>query len=200
MCFCVGGTIDWVAVEAIATVFGALGTFLAFVAVIWQFNRDQRRRNDEDDLRQASQVAAWYEPLPDAPIASDTSHAVISNGSTAPVYGMVVWYVVMGNGPTTGEAVAHGAAEGGQRSYQLISTVPPGPMEIPLPPVPYGAHALPGIEIGFSDASNRHWIRRSDGAIERINEMAWLHYGVDPWGPSRQWPAPDPDGLPRPRT
>lgn len=116
--------------------------------------------------------------------------AWLTNGSDQPVYGVVAWVVASGGtAPATGEEwvrmIGSGAAprDGavGPREPStpaLLPLLPPGVTELELPAwAGSGSAGRPAIEMAFSDASGRHWIRRGGGRLASIDAPAWRHYG-----------------------
>ncbi len=116
--------------------------------------------------------------------------AWLTNGSDQPVYGVVAWVVASGGAaPVTGEewvrrigpeaAAREGAPGVGEPSTPaLLPLLPPGATELELPTwASSGSGGRPAIEIAFTDATGRHWIRRGGGRLAPIGVAAWRHYG-----------------------
>jgi hypothetical protein len=117
--------------------------------------------------------------------------AWLTNGSDQPVYGVVAWVVASGGAaPATGEewvrtigstatsgGVLHGPRE--PSTPVLLPLLPPGVVALELPAwARSGSAGRPAIEMGFSDARGRHWIRRGSGRLAAIDAPAWRHYGL----------------------
>jgi hypothetical protein len=116
--------------------------------------------------------------------------AWLTNGSDQPVYGVVAWVVASGGSvPATGEewvrAIASRAPQGKGETVArepstpvLLSLLPPGVTALELPAwATAGVDGRPAIEMAFSDAGGRHWIRRGSGRLAAIDAPAWRHYG-----------------------
>ena len=152
---------------------------LAALAYTWWV-----RRADTRDT-QSGRVAAW---IADWALAKPTA-VIVRNGSDLPVYQSIAWLVLAtGAGPQTGEdlmaefkrAVANEDLDLWMEMHRpaMIAVIAPGEQAAELPPWPGGGMSTsPGVEIAFSDAAGRHWIRRVDGRLEGIPKEPWQHYG-----------------------
>jgi hypothetical protein len=120
----------------------------------------------------------------------DPARALLTNGSELPVYMVVAWVVALGGtGPGTGEewvARIRGPEDSPERrdapldesTPALYAILSPGSTRLELPPwARTGTGGRPAVELGFTDASGRHWIRRAAGRLESIEVPAWRHYG-----------------------
>ncbi len=115
--------------------------------------------------------------------------ATLTNASELPVFGVVAWVIATaGSAPATGEEwvarIRRGEAPAGPTEARDGSTpalhalLPPGSTELALPAWARSeAGGRPAVELAFTDASGRHWIRRAKGRLERIDAPAWRHYG-----------------------
>lgn len=116
--------------------------------------------------------------------------AWLTNGSDLPVYGVVAWVVGSGDAaPATGEEwvrrigpeAAPWDGEAGAREPStpaLLPLLPPGATALELPA--WASSSSGGgaaIEMAFTDATGRHWIRRGSGRLASIDAPAWRHYG-----------------------
>lgn len=94
------------------------------------------------------------------------------NLSELPVYGLVAWPVRLGSTvPSPAD----------RDPLIVLAMLPPGRRELDLSGV--AANWRPGddafgVEVAFSDASGRHWLRQADGALHSIAVPAWRHYGL----------------------
>ncbi len=116
--------------------------------------------------------------------------AWLTNGSDLPVYGVVAWVVGSGDvAPATGEewvrrigpgtAPRDGVFGAGEPSTPtVLPLLPPGVTALELPAwAGSGSGGRPAIEMAFTDAKGRHWIRRGSGHLASIDAPAWRHYG-----------------------
>jgi hypothetical protein len=176
----------WIAIGSIAT---ALAFVVAFVAIVL----DLRDRAAAERQRQASRISAWISNAPgrEVPISGPwPTIAEILNASDQPVYRVIVWMVFYAGGLyTTGED----AARDDERGPATALVLPPGRYRVRLPVFDPGMLKRPAVEIAFTDASGRHWIRRQDGRLDPIESAAPVHYGLSEpldWGQAE--PVPDP--------
>jgi hypothetical protein len=102
----------------------------------------------------------------------------VSNASTSPVYRTVVTVVFI-------QGAAWKVGEQARPEDRIcISVVPPGRCTVSIRGGFAGMGLHPAVEIGFTDQSGAHWIRRSNGALEEIEQDAIVHYRVNqpvPW-------------------
>lgn len=150
---------------------GSIATALAFLLLL----REARQRDQRQQEAQAASVSVWLKEM-----NANTSAVTVSNASSAPVYRVVLWLVRWqgGGGPQTGEEAARLYAAGGN-APATIALVPVGRHLVHLPPFDGGMYARPGVEIAFTDAANRHWVRRNAGWLQRLPREAVSHYHID---------------------
>jgi hypothetical protein len=138
-----------------AAIAGAIAGLIVGVGWTWFVGRRTRTSG------QASFVAAWLSP----------ASAVLMNASDLPVFGVVVWFV------DPAAAI---------RVPVTLPMLGPGRREVELPAGfaerrgearPHPADSV-GVEIAFSDAAGRHWLRRADGGLESLPEAPLRHYGL----------------------
>jgi hypothetical protein len=135
---------------------------------------ERTARAKDKRVEQARRISGWLTSYGlDEPTAGQ-----LANNSDEPVYRLVVWLVRWqgGGGPATGEEQVR--LEATNLTPVTIANLPPGRYTIHLPPFVGGMMARPGIEIGFTDAAGRHWIRRVDGRLESITKEPADHYGI----------------------
>lgn len=141
----------------------------------------------------SEQAPGTTAPAPGAPApapGAPAPMAMLANASELPVFSVVAWVVATGGTvPSTGEAwvatirSAAGPSDGGvvvreQVTPALLPLLPPGSTALDLPAwARSGSAGRPGVELAFTDASGRHWIRRAGGRLERLDVPAWRHYG-----------------------
>jgi hypothetical protein len=180
----------WTAVGAFGAVLAAVGTIAAFAIAFYQIFSERRARRKDDRTAQARRISGWIDgTLPDpsdaaAPLASP---ATLLNASDEPVYRVIAWLVlVQGAGPQTGEEMQQMAPF----SPAMLAILPPGRYVVRLPGDWGGMFRRPGVEVAFTDAAGRHWIRRATGRLEEIPNDPVEHYGVDR---PVSWDLPTPD-------
>jgi hypothetical protein len=180
----------------VAAVIAAAGTFAVAAFALVQI-KDERsaRQHNESELRekeatqQAERIAAWPAaadssglPTSRGPEGRQVTYVDLNNGSSEPVYDVVVSLVfVQGAGPRTGKEVARERLETRQypaNTQRTLMDIPPGRSRIWLNGEWPGMMKRPGIEIAFIDASNRAWIRYSNGALEPISKSPLQYYGL----------------------
>lgn len=176
--------------EVIAESLAAVGTVAAFFAAIATIKESQRQFDEErkeqhklQDQKQASNVAVWAEErvFPSIPTPFDTKKYVqqkfiIENANQIPIYNVIVSAVQM-----------HGAnscerGEDSDPSYPcrlLFREIPSGTWAQILPTNGSGMHTSIGLEIAFSDSAGLNWVRRGNGALERIPSNPLEYYDIE---------------------
>ena len=166
-----GVDVHWAPVE---TWFGAIGTFAAVTVALVTSHRGELVRQEDERLLQARRAAAW---MGAEPVISGMDRVIIENGSNQPIHEVVLTIVVLhGSGPHTGEEVRSGLLDpvpGG-----VVTPLPPGRWSIDVSTFSGGMNKIPGVEMAFTDQSNRHWIRRSHGQLEEILLDPITHYRI----------------------
>lgn len=153
------------------TALGSVATAAAFIAVLYQIVSTDRRQTSADERAQAELVSGWIDADP-----GRVATFVLSNASQTPVYEVVAVVVATRSGPATAEtAIVEGA------DTVVQDALPPGRVTQPVRSYPgSGPHASWTVEVGFTDAGGRHWMRRQDGSLERLSMSAWFVLGVAP--------------------
>lgn len=100
---------------------------------------------------------------------------------------VVIYYVWMHTDRwhTTGEraeeisrkALAEGKPLSGD-VRSIIATLPPGNFRVDVEFGNQDSEAALGLEIAFTDAAGKHWVRRSDGTLHHRKMAAIEHYGI----------------------
>lgn len=190
----------WTAFGALAAVVAAVGTIAAFAIAFYQISIERSaRRKDErsaiatEQVTQARKISGWIGGTRPTAWGLTTSGvpptpATLLNASDEPVYQVVAWLVlIQGAGPQTGEQMREVAPD----SAAALATLPPGRFVVSLPGDWGGMMARPGVEIAFTDAAGRHWIRRANGLLDQILDDPVEHYAM-----SRpvNWQVPTPSG------
>ena len=157
----------------------AFGTVMAFAsasaAFIWQRSQaEQREAEVFHDARsaQARLVSAWLETIDDGSDAGRLQ-VTIRNGSEMAI-NRVVANIIDGRGDFD-ESSASTPLGPATPDYQvLFEQVPPSLVAVGSVASWGGAMGWrPAIEIGFTDAANRHWIKVSHGPLTEIPQPIW---------------------------
>lgn len=183
----------------IAATASAIGTCVAAVGssatLIWlvvdrqRSLRDERTRRiveqTERDRAQAQRLSAWRHERRDVSDGHPYGSLVtVNNLSDEPHWEVVVYVVwVAGSAPRTGQDVEKYAAGRDDfsvfRLRAVIALVPPGSWVFYLQgPDNSPPNGQLGVEIAFTDRVGRHWMRRSDGDLLRIEQSPMSHYGI----------------------
>ncbi len=161
----------------------ALASTAAVIAALWIATSENRRRNTQDIRHQAEQMAAWLEI--DAEKAEETGWAdcVVQNNSGQLVYDVVISLVgVHGTYRRTAVKPDRSARGEGCQTY-VGGPFPPGRRRLPLG---FHGHFLQvryGVELAFTDAAGRYWIRHANGFLEEVGQAPLVLYGSGPPGP-----------------
>lgn len=142
---------------------------ISFINLVWNIREKMRA----DLIRQASRVCAWFKP---GDAGCGSPRIIISNKSGAPVYRVVVSQVgTYGAAPVNGEEMASSDLS----NRICIDVLPPGDWTVRSPW--YGGAGMNvrlSIEIAFIDSSDKKWIRRGYGKLERITEDPLTYFNV----------------------
>lgn len=167
-----------------------VGTLGLAAVTFWLARRegaDRRRlqsaevgRIEAERRAQAGSVAAWFAGLVTVSTGeARQSRVALANRSDEPVYNVVAFLVfVQGAAPHTGEAIMATFPDHVLDYLRVLSVLPPGAWEILTVGDWGGMYRFPGAEIGFTDKSGTHWIRRATGSLEEIPTDAVSHYGL----------------------
>jgi len=170
-----GDVAAWVA--ASGAWFAAVGTTLTLAFGIYQWWKLRSDAAQDERIAQARHVYAFLD--------ADNNRIVVGNSSSEPVYAVVVHYVYMdGHDPGSGEETEHRvgllvqqmqkspgpfqqalskAAQSPISQFRaVVQALPPGNYSV-AKPQPMDS---PGLEISFTDAANRHWVRRVTGVLQ----------------------------------
>lgn len=140
---------------------------------------------------QAKQISASPLPGPDGWPSEEIHGQLITrvalyNYSHAPVYHAIVSLVhIQGACPCTGRELIQMQGPHDPFQRDLIS-IPPGRSVTEVSGAWAGMGARPGIEMAFTDANNRDWLRSPDGSLTEISKPAAAYYGLTPplgWQP-----------------
>jgi hypothetical protein len=133
---------------------------------------------NRDHREQAELVTAWRAPNADPldPDAPTYDKLLISNASKLMVYDLIAHTVSIGG--TDPRRVALGRPPEEIENLALyVGNVPPGLLEsrIPAGEVSHGSRW--GVEIAFTDASGRFWLREGRGVLRKLNKPPAELYG-----------------------
>jgi hypothetical protein len=158
---------------------GSIATGLAVIVALGAIVIDRRSQAASGRQAQARAVSGWITETHADLEATDYgnggqgwSEARLLNASAEPVYRVIVWLIRYPDA-ARGEDVAHDSEPA------LLSVLPPGTFEVMLPAFEPGMYRRAMVEIAFTDAAGRHWIRRLDGHLEQVKQEPRHHYGMD---------------------
>jgi len=179
-----GDVAAWVA--ASGAWFAAVGTTLTLAFGIYQWWKLRSDAAQDERIAQARHVYAFLD--------ADNNRIVVGNSSSEPVYAVVVHYVYMdGHDPGSGEETESridqmvrqpgriGDALRQAGKAKVIST-----FRAVLQALPPGNYSVgegqpmdsPGLEISFTDAATRHWVRRVTGALQSRDRGAVDYFAI----------------------
>jgi hypothetical protein len=157
---------------------GAIGTSLAFFTAFYVIFRDhqtQRRREQEEDARQARLILSWAEAFETSEvIATDQGlkprhrfEAVIRNASSEPIVDCLVEISIhlddLAYSVTLAPARCH------------VKIVPPGEHREPVQLAPdWATQAV--VRITFTDSNGRRWLRDTHGELSRVRKFTTLDF------------------------
>ncbi|CAB0610806.1 hypothetical protein Q6D62_09090 [Corynebacterium diphtheriae] len=152
----------------LATWVGSLGTVGTLVAALIQLALSDRARRKEQRIAHAALISAWV-----IGEHKQETYAKIQNGSHVPIYNIVVSLVIQaGSGPTKGEDVKT------SHNKNACHVLPPGTHVVNIGSGWGGMCRRPGVEVAFTDAKGRHWVRRCSGELERLKHNPILEMGI----------------------
>jgi hypothetical protein len=172
---------DWL--SGIGTCFGALGTFFAFGAALWQISNERKARKkaekeaiSERIRAQAVQISAWVVRFMHSQGNQNGVPLLASvlNASKEPVYEVIISLVSIQG---AGYRDARQAPEY-YTSRKYLSVLPPGQYYISIPSGGNAMMVRYGLEICFTDSSGRHWVRKGNGNLIEINQSPPDYYNV----------------------
>ena len=114
----------------------------------------------------------------------------LCNASSQLVYEVVVFQVfTQGAAPHTGEEWVRLDCDRLSDVAVVLGSLPPGMYSVKLKNIGTVMGGMFGVEIGFTDRSGHHWIRRESGHLNKITASAIDHY---PIGRPTAWTTPLP--------
>jgi hypothetical protein len=176
-------------VGALGAWFAAVGTVATLAFGIYQWSKLRAAEAKEERIAQARHVYALLD--------ADNNRIVVGNSSSEPVYAVVVHYVYMdGHDPGSGEetegrirlmvqqmqrgpgpfaeALSKAAKSPISQFRAVVQALPPGNYSV-AKPQPMDS---PGLEISFTDAADRHWVRRVTGALQTRDRGAVDYFDI----------------------
>ena len=158
--------IDWASwLSAVGTV-GAFGVSLWLMSV--QMN-DRRKDKEEAKKENAKRVSAWYDDVHPNP---DKANIWVQNLGDEPIYFAVVRAGRAGVDFSLPPGINDHLPEGENNQYTefVFGHVAPGQKLNWNIKKLAGGHFpdIPEIELEFTDAAGRHWLRRSEGGLQEI--------------------------------
>jgi len=134
--------------------FSAIVAFVSFCLAYSGHRQDRadRRRS------QASKISAWV-LVKEKQRENDI--IVVSNQSGMPVYDAIVTFTIK-------DYDGRNSPKGASGYRHKLRTLPPGNWQFLAPEGWRGMSAYPGVELAFTDASNRHWLRTSRGYLKPL--------------------------------
>lgn len=175
----------WSGVSSIASALALVVALSTALFTIRQFYADRARRSEDERMAQAAKVAAWISDAGEPVMTMEQMEAlgdnrrpmqgVLLNWSDVPVYRvLVIPLFVKGAETESGEeAIGRGAQPEmfdlmapGRSAFDFTGSFDPT------------QHADPGVELAFTDAAGRHWIRAASGSIRQLREQPLVHYGL----------------------
>jgi hypothetical protein len=136
-------------------------------------------------LDQARRVCGWATPLAQlspTPGGGSRPYAQqlhLSNSSPEPVYELVAYLVwVQWAAARTGEEME--GRDGAWMMRAIVQVLPPGNFRLTLSgPTNTPMQGRLGVEVAFTDAAGRHWVRRvPSGNLERLDATPVKHYRI----------------------
>jgi hypothetical protein len=172
-------------VGALGAWFAAVGTTLTLAFGVYQWWKLRSNAAKEERIAQARHVYAVLD--------ADNNRIVVGNSSSEPVYAVVVHYVYMdGHDPGSGEETEWRIGQVMQQPGQMgeaarnAARSPISQFRAVLQALPPGTYAVAkgqqmdsgGVEISFTDAADRHWVRRVTGALETRDRGAVDYFDI----------------------
>lgn len=183
-------SVDWGNIAAWVAGLLTAGTLLFGVYQWFRLRSDSAKLKaeaaEDERIAQARRVYAWLD--------SNQNRLVVGNSSSEPVYAVVVHYVYMdGHDPGSGEETEWRIGQVMNDPNPLIAEAARNAARSPisqfravLQALPPGTFSVakgqqmdnPGVEISFTDAANRHWVRRVTGVLETRDESAVQYFDI----------------------
>jgi hypothetical protein len=137
---------------------------LAVLVALYVSGKDSRWRKRAEHYAQAQLVSVWYSGE-----GENHSEMTINNSSEQPIY-EVVATLTINQRPSEGLP---------RDTRAVVPTLPPGRWIVDVAAGWAGTSAYPTAEIAFTDhRGNKHWLRRSDGRLEEMDEPAIEHFEI----------------------
>jgi hypothetical protein len=155
-------------VGAIATVLAAIGTVGTLIWTVRQTVALRREAAHKGERAQAESVCAWIH----GDWAVDNTTFRLRNGSHEPVYNAVVDFVwLQGAAWHTAQQAPEGLEA--NRIRAILQVLPPGDYTVDIAgPTNHVTQGAPGVELAFTDAANRNWVRGATGQLDLTRRFA----------------------------
>lgn len=145
---------------------GAWGT--AVVGLL-QIRNERHLRRAADRLSQASKISGWLIDAGSAPAL-----AAVNNASATPVFEVVISINAL-----QGREPARTLSGANLRTFRTyLSVLPPGCFTVMVP----SSGRAPGIqfelEVAFTDAAGRFWIRKGNGMLDPTRKAPTAYYRI----------------------
>ena len=170
-----GMNIDSQTELAISELFLALATVSLVVTTIVLHRRDVRRKDREDERKQAEKISGWLiddQPAPTEPTTVLYLSLVMNNASDELIYNLVASIVTAQSGTRIGDSRID--------FRTFVGRLPPGRWQYRIP---YGGHGMSkrfSVELAFEDSAGRSWLRTGKGKLEKKSKPPLELYGIDP--------------------
>ena len=164
-----------VRLEHFAFLFGILGSLATAGTLIWlvvERSQLQNEKWESEEQKQAAGVSTWLSQKAfGSPKHYSKEIIVLNNNSDSPIYNVVVSIVDARNKDAKGE-------ETPDEFRRIVAASPPGQAFCMSPEGYMGMGFHPSVEIAFSDANGKHWVRRGNGRLEELAEDPFIHYEI----------------------
>lgn len=156
---------------------------LALMLTLLQFAVTAIRNYASSRRGQASSISAWIEKPEEiekrpvsalAPTAGNLE-AVLNNGSSEPVYDVVVTVVNL-----YGSGLSEGRRANPNTGHLLYPTLPPGSLRQALGHIEFSMGKVAALEISFADKNGICWVRSGNGKLRRLwfAKTPLKYYGI----------------------
>ena len=138
--------------------FAGTATFLTFLVAFAQIAIERRIRRDNEAKEQAERISAY--------VAKEKGYKAqieVLNSSFEPIYEAIISLV---------------AFQGAQSTHHIafLSVVPPGKYFVSIDANYHGMSFHPSIEIAFTDARGKNWVRFGRGELRQIGQSSTDYY------------------------
>lgn len=147
---------------------GAIATSCAVIFALIQLAIERYSRARDARLSRAASIAAWIVKPYEFPMGLSAL-----NSSNEPVYQVILTLVsIQGGGPPRD---AHNAPEDFTHRT-CLSVLPPGRYRLWMTSGGHGMGSRYAVEVCFTDASGRNWVRKGNGRLKRLRKNPVQYY------------------------